>query len=164
MYAIISNTLYWYQSYRGKKIIVARNGQPVDETFEKGESSYTKTVDINDPEIMDIYNVKFYVEYQDERVKDIDVWQVGDKFPSDRPYEIEKGEACIGLFGAVSDGGWNTNGRDDSHKIISLSDCTKYWAEYTYEKKDGIVCSQAIITKKDFTKEGLIQEIVKHRV
>ena len=164
MYAVISENLYWYQHFRGKTIVLARNGQPVDESFQKKGGIFQKIVNINDPEIKDIYNVKYYVEYSDNTVKDTIIWQIGDGFHVDRPYNIEKGEACIGVFGAVSVGGWNTNGRDESHKIIRLSDCTKFFVEYSYEKIDFILCSEPVIERVELSMENLIEAVKKHRV
>lgn len=164
MYAVINGYLYWYQHFRGKTIVLARNGQPVDESFQDKGGFYQKIVEKNDSEIKDIYNVKYYVEYSDSTVKDTNIWEIGDGFQADRPYMIENGDACIGIFGAVSGNGWNTNGRDESFKIISLSKCTKFYAEYSFEKKDFNICSENITEKIELSKDELIETIKKHRV
>lgn len=164
MYAVINNNLYWYQHFRGKTIVLARKGQPVDYTFEEKGDVFQKIVNIDDTEISDVYNVKFYVGYKDCLVENNDIWEVGDGFPSSRPYRIENGEACIGTIGAVSGNGWETNGRDESYKIIQLSDCSSFSAEYEYSKKDGVVCSEPVKQKIELSREELITLILTHRV
>ena len=165
MYALINNSLYWYQRFRGKNIIIARNGQPVDDSFvSSGEGIFKKEVDTNSSDISDIYNVHFYVMYKDEAYPEQDTWAIGDGVSSDRPYRIEDGEVCISGFGAVSGNGWTTNGRDESSKIIRLSDCSKFWVEYKYTKKDGVMCSPEQVDKQEVSKEELVRKIVEHRV
>lgn len=164
MYAIINDNLYWYQRYRGRSIVLARKGQPVDVTFEKIDGVFRKDVNIGDTDIRDVYNIHFYVKYRDNIIDNNDIWAVGDGFQTSTPYKIEDGEACIGIFGAVSGNGWETNGRDYSHKIIKFSACSKFFAEYEYIKKDNNICTEPIMYKTELTKEELIKLVLRHRV
>jgi len=164
MYALINDNLYWYQRYRGRSIVLARKGQPVDVTYEEIDGVFRKDVNISDTDIRDVYNIHFYVEYRDNIIDNNDIWQVGDGFQTFTPYKIEDGEACIGIFGAVSGNGWETNGRDFSHKIIKLSACTGFWAEYDFKKKDNIICTEPILYKIELSREELIKLIVQHRI
>lgn len=96
--------------------------------------------------------------YKDEAYTEQDTWAIGDGVSSERPYSIEDGEACISAFGAVSSNGWTTNGRDESSKIIRLSDCSKYFVEYKYTKKDGVLCNPEQVDRQEVSQEELIKK------
>lgn len=111
----------------------------------------------------DIYDINFWIDYKDDYFTEQNEWYVAEDNPCDRKYRLEDGELCLNVFGSASEKGWHSLGREDSYKIIDLDDCSAYFVEYGYQKKNGKLLENPLIIRQKVEKSLFVELIKQYR-
>ena len=169
MYIKYDGKIYYhsYPNIANKRYAITHNIEKLTEGFEKQYDYYKKIVCDDDPNIQDVYDIDFYVDYVDEKqtmklMRDVTRWCVNDNRPCYQQPEIEKDELGIQGMGMNDTDGWKTYDRGASSKIIHLSDCTGFIVKYTYTVKDGCKLTEELIEEVNMTSEEFKNEMIRH--
>ena len=168
MYIKYNNKLYSYRNLIECKKIVTRIEEKSDGDFYKNRSVWVKIIEETDPNIQDVYDINFYVDYIDEKqtmklMRGVTRWCVNDNRPMHKAPEIEKDEIGIQGPGMNSTDGWVVYDQGASSKIIHLSDCTGFIVEYKYTVKDGKVLEEKLVEEVRMNAEEFKAEMIKYR-
>ncbi|MBQ2745694.1 MAG: hypothetical protein IJF37_08815 [Lachnospiraceae bacterium] len=170
MFLKYANKLYEviYCCLVDKDVISTYCKEKTDNTFYSVSDYYAKDFVITDPDIQDIYDINFYVDYIDEKqtmklMRGVTRWCVNDNRPMHKAPEIEKDELGIQGPGMNSTDGWVVYDQGASSKIIHLSDCTGFIVEYKYTVKDGKVLEKKLVEEVRMNAEEFKAEMIKHR-
>ncbi|WP_026490314.1 hypothetical protein [Butyrivibrio sp. XBB1001] len=165
MFAVMNELLYRYNEFMGNAKLFTFDNSKVDDSFSLNSNGcYVKEITSKDSSLTDIYDIDFLVSYEDAYIRDEKMWYILEDNRSDRPYSIDKDEICLNVFGSCDEGGWKSLGREDSYKIISLSDCSAFFVDYVYEKKEGEILDKQITQRCEVSKEEFVGLIKQHRV
>ena len=158
MFALVNGEIYRYEEFRGEVYLLTFDYNKACDGFKPFKhGSFKKNVTLSDCTITDVYSLKYYVEYMDSYIKDTKEWYLYEDNQSDRPYSIDKDEICLNVFGSCDEGGWKSLGREDSYKIISLSDCSAFFVDYIYKKREGEILDKQITQRCAVSKEEFVR-------
>ena len=148
--------------------LITRCESKIDKSFLKTTRSYYKIISQDDPNIQDVYDINFYVDYIEEKqtmklMRGVTRWCVNDNRPMHKAPEIEKDELGIQGPGMNSTDGWVVYDQGASSKIIHLSDCTGFIVEYKYTVKDGKVLEEKLVEEVRMNAEEFKAEMIKYR-
>ena len=166
MFIKYKNILYSYLEDDNE--ILTYDESKIDDDFEEDDGIYFKGIEEDDPNIHNVYEIDFYVDYVDEKqtmklMRDVTRWCVNDNRPCYQQPEIEKDELGIQGMGMNDTDGWKTYDRGASSKIIHLSDCTGFIVKYTYTVKDGRKLAEKLIEEVNMTSEEFKNEMIRHK-
>lgn len=120
-------------SVRGKEatLLTYDQGKSVD-GFEPKRDYFTKTVNVDDPNLVSIYDPHFYVKYKD-CIEETELWLVDEIGLKD----IENNEVIITVSHDAKDESWIQYDKGAALKKININDCTEYLIEKKYIKQNG---------------------------
>lgn len=104
--------------------------------FEPKNDYYKKNITFDDPMLEAIYDIYYYVKYKD-CAEEKDVWYADEGQATGLTSNVENGEITINVANAPKDGSWIQYERGFATKRVSLSDCTEFFVEKKYIKRNG---------------------------
>ena len=124
-------------SVRGKEatLLTYDQGKSVD-GFEPKRNYFKKTVNIDDPNLVSIYDLHFYVKYKD-CIEAAELWLVDEVRAVGLKESIENNEVIIDVSHNAKDESWIQYDKGAASKKININDCTEYLVEKTYIKQNG---------------------------
>ena len=149
MCAVYKGTLYWLSYGEYTVEIVTRNTSKTDETFSERKGVYFKVIDEND--LMDIFSVRFYVDY-DTGISDTPhIWTI------DNGMSNPAKDRLLLRFGKGFLPGWEIEEKNICTKTIGFDDVRDIKISITYEKKDGQTMAPPYVDERVITKEEMIE-------
>ncbi len=183
MFIRYKNMVYRYIQRRNE-LVTARK-EKVDDTFLQDGSIFFKQIDTMDQDIQDMYEIDFFVVYNDtsETVKEAakyvyegtnmpessqraikeGIWCVNEGIPRYRFPILEENEVGLGLDQVSHSDDWVMDDRSSCSKIVDLYDCSEYIVRYTYSFKDGVQLPEAEVVEVKMEAEAFKEEMLKHR-
>lgn len=152
MYIRYDNKLYSYRNLRDCNKIVTRKVEKSNETFYKHRSVWVKVIENIDKNIEDIFDLKFYVE-----------WDSGiENTPSEWYVQHSKGiilDNKMKLYFAQGHlPGWNVEEKTICSNIIDINEVEKYIVQYEYFVKKGRKLEEKEIDRQYVIKEEFIEK------
>ena len=145
MYIRYNNFEYGYRNLPECKKIVTRKEEKSDETFYKNREVWVKIIEETDPNIQDIFDIKFYVTWDSKLENVITKWSIHtwDYFS----------DGSINLYheGHLPD--WRIVEKGISQKCIKASQVEGYAVEYKYIVKDGKKLDEPLIEEREVLRE-----------
>ena len=118
--------------------IVSYDERSEEKGFEAEKDYYVKMIKIEDEDLEELYEKKFYVRYKDI-VEENEIWRVDEGRAVGLIPDIENGIVVIDVPNSPKDDTWIQYERGEAAKQISLKDCTEYMIKTIYSKKAGKV-------------------------
>ena len=168
MYVKYNNELYSYRDLDECKKIVTYKEEKKNNNFYRHRSVWVKVITLDDPNIQDIYDVDFYVNYTDdsETLKKANrqgKWLVNEGRPLYKNPEIENNELGLSLIKQSYSSDWVMDDRCSCSKIVDLYDCSDYTVVYTYIFKNGQPLNEKEVVEISMTAEEFKQEMIKYK-
>lgn len=189
MYAIYDNTLYHMVKKAGRYNLVTRNPEKTDSSFSPRLEVFVKEIAADDPKLLEMYDVEFYVVYHDDsetmkqalkhlnslREKGIapekgfienvidHVWCVTEN----RAYQderIENDEVTLITDGSSHSEDWKQVDKFLCSKQVSIYDCEKLFVRYLYSMRGGKTTAEKELAESIMTPEDFKAEMLKYRV
>lgn len=109
------------------------------EGFEPKRDYFKKIVQLDDPVLAELYEIRYWVKYTDS-VETKDLWLVDEGRSVGLSAFLENDEIIIDVTHDAKDDSWMQYDKGAAAKKISLCDCTDCFIEKIYKKrKDRIV-------------------------
>lgn len=185
-YIKYGNNIYELIHHRllDRKLITTYHKVKTDDSFYMISDYYAKDYEIGDENIQDIYEIDFFVVYNDtsETVKEAakyvyegtrmpessqraikeGIWCVNEGIPRYRAPILEENEVGLGLDQVSHSDDWVMDDRSSCSKIVNLYDCSGYIVRYTYSFKDGVQLPEAEVVEVKMEAEAFKEEMLKH--
>lgn len=113
------------------------------ESFEPKRDYFKKNVNLDDPDLSEIYDIHFYVKCNDS-VEDTDIWLVDESRAVGLKANAEDNEVVIDVPHDAKNGSWISYEKGAAAKKIRLGDCEEYIVEKNYLKRDGKTVNELI--------------------
>lgn len=131
--------------------------------FEPKRDYFKKTVNIDDPKLVSIYDLHFYVRYKDS-VEKTELWLVDEGRAVGLDENIENNEVVIDIPNDAPDESWTQYDKGAASKIIDLHDCTEFLVEKKFIKQNGRlvngVAKKTSVTLTEFKKTFIMHKRV----
>ena len=121
---------YSYSANSGERTIVTENKEKAYPEFEYEEDDEVFYKDVSEEELSDIFDIRFFVEYDTQLPHTPLMW---DLFPEDFS---ENGVYLVFAKGHLPN--WEITDKYICRKLISYKEITKCEVVYEYKKKDGV--------------------------
>ena len=131
------------------------------EGFEAERDYFKKTLDINDSRLSAIYDIHFYVKYNDS-VEDADIWMVNEDRAVGLKENIENNEVIIDVAHDAKDESWTQYEKGAAAKRINLDNCDEYIVVKKYVKRNERLVD-SLIEKSSVTLNVFKNSIVINR-
>lgn len=131
------------------------------EGFEAERDYFKKTLDINDSRLSAIYDIHFYVKYNDS-VEDADIWMVNEDRAVGLKENIENNEVIIDVAHDAKDKSWIQYEKGAAAKRINLDNCDEYIVVKIYVKRNERLVDN-LIEKSSVTLNVFKNSIVINR-
>lgn len=154
--------------FGGKPVISTYFEEKTDNTFSEFSDYYAKELKPDDADVRNIYDVDFYVVYHDtSRTTDMNVkkqctWCVNEDHAGHYA-SIENDEVSIVLDGESYSEDWVRADRGLCSKTVSIYDCEKLRARYTYSVRDGKKLDKDEVVEVTMRPEAFKAEMLKYR-
>lgn len=184
LYRLIKSSLY----FDGKPAIATDFKEKTDASFSEASDYFIKKFDPDDPKIQDIFDVDFFVVYDDksetvlkksaelnaeiERGGNADdeerdavfrhIWSANGGAPILNPPKIANNEVEIILGGKTYSDDWIEFERGWCYKAVNIYDCERLFVRCTYTVRGGKKFAEKEITEVDFTPEEFKKEKLKY--
>ena len=144
--------------------IVTYEKRSEEERIEAKRDYYVKRIKIEDEDLEELYEKKFYVRYKDS-VEENEIWKI--LYGTDLEMDIQRGIVVITLRSMRNDNKWKIVEKGVSEKQISLKDCTEYIIKNVYSKKAGKVVDKleeiVSVSEEEFKKAMLEYNRIEYR-
>lgn len=169
-----------------KKIISTYFREKTDSTFFEISDYYAKDYEADDKNIIDVYDVDFFVKYVDEsdtikhaatylegkyrlgseteRAVVEGIWLVNEGRPLYRTPKIEDSEVGLWLHQQSCSEDWVMDDRCSCSKIVDIHECSKLTVRYTYSVKNGTPLTEKEVVEVDMEPEDFTSEMLKYRI
>lgn len=124
-------------------VLVTYQKKKATEGFAQKRNYYKKKININDEGLTDLYDIHFYVQYNDIK-EGYKRWLVDEGRAIGINGSIEKNEVIIDISHDSKHSSWIQYNKGAAAKKIKLDDCDGFIVEKEYIKQDG-----KIITKTE---------------
>lgn len=124
-------------------VLVTYQKKKATEGFAQKRNYYKKKININDEGLTDLYDIHFYVQYNDIK-EGYKRWLVDEGRAIGINGSIEKNEVIIDISHDSKHSSWIQYDKGAAAKKIKLDDCDGFIVEKEYIKQDG-----KIITKTE---------------
>lgn len=124
--AVRNNEAYLSTLYPNKAIGV----------FEPERDYFFKTISIDDPKLVSIYDFHFYVRYKDS-IEKTELWLVDEERDVCDKQNVENNEVVIDVIHDAQDESWTQSDKGAAMKKINLHDCTEFLVEKKFIKQNG---------------------------
>ena len=104
--------------------------------FEPKRDYFIKQVPFDDPDLISIYDLHFWVKYNDN-VEENELWLVDEGRAVGAAPNIEEEKVVIDVNHDSREALWEQYDKGAASKTISLSDCEEFIVEKKYIKKNG---------------------------
>lgn len=108
----------------------------VIEGFEPKNDYYKKNVSFDDSMLKAVYDIYYYVKYKD-CVEENDIWYADEGQATGLMSNVENGEITINVANSPKDQSWIPYERGFATKRVNLSECTEFFVEKKYMKRNG---------------------------
>ncbi len=155
MYINYNKKVYGYRKVIDCKKIVTKIEEKSDGDFYKHGSSWVKVIDETDPNIQDIYDVKFYIKW-DSHLKNVTKkWHIEtcNYFP----------EGIVRLCHEGYLPGWKIIEKGLSEIYLKPSKIEGYSVEYIYVVKDGKKLSEPLVIEQKLDMQEFDELIEMYR-
>ena len=129
--------------------------------FEPKRDYFKKTVNIDDPKLVSIYDLHFYVRYKDS-VEKTELWLVDEGRFVCHNQNVENNEVVIDVPHDAQDESWTQYDKGAALKKINLHDCTEFLVEKKFIKQNGRLVN-GIIERKSVTLTEFKNSIIMNR-
>lgn len=129
--------------------------------FAPEKDYFKKTVNLHDSNLSTIYDIHFYVKYNDS-VEDINIWLVDENRAVGVKGNVENNEVIIDVSHNAKDDSWIQYEKGAAAKKINLGDCEEYIVEKKYFKRNDRIVNE-IIEKSSVTLNVFRNLMIKNR-
>lgn len=141
-------------------VLVTFNNNKKLEGFEPKIDYFRKVVQINDPMLVSLYEIYYWVLYRDS-VETLELWKIDAGGFGLNP-DIENEEVIIGVNHAPKDKSWTQYERGASAKRIKLADCDGFFVEKKFFKRNGKIVNN-VVEKSSVTLNTLKNSMIMNR-
>ena len=144
--------------------IVTYEERTEEEGFEAKRDYYVKRIKIEDEDLEELYEKKFYVRYKDS-ITENEIWEP--TYGTGLEMDISRGIVVISvsiLYNSPKDETWKIYEKGEAAKQISLKDCTEYMIKTVYSKKAGKVVDkleEIISVSEEEFKKAMLKNSVR---
>ncbi len=140
--------------------LITYNVNKKTEGFENKRDYYKKSISIDDPDLERIYDIHFFVRYND-CAESKDYWCVDEGRAIGANPDIELGRVVIDIDHDSKDSTWIQYDKGAAYKIIGLDECKEYFIEKRYIKKNGVRSKE--IETMSVSKETFKKSMIMNR-
>ena len=141
-------------------VLVTFNNNKKLEGFEPKKNYFRKLVQIDDPMLVSLYEIYYWVLYRDS-VETLELWEIDAGGFGLNP-DIENEEVIIGVNHAPKDKSWTQYERGVSAKRIKLADCDGFFVEKKFFKRNGKIVNN-VVEKSSVTLNTLKNSMIMNR-
>ena len=155
MYIKYNDKLYSYRNLVECKKIVTRIEEKSDGDFYKNRSVWVKIIGETDPNIQDIYDVKFYIKWDSQLESVITKWHIEtcDYFTD--------GSVRLCHEGYLP--GWKIVEKGLSETYLKAEKIEGYSVEYKYVVKDGKKLDEPLVVEKEVDRQEFDELVEMYR-
>jgi hypothetical protein len=162
MVAKYNGQLYIANKVNDKIYIITKFKDKAIDGFQTKHNDFYKQIKIDDERLTDLYDVHFFVDYNDSIEKET-FWCIDENRPIGLIALIENDEATITIDHFALDDSWITYDKYAASKIININDCFGWYIYKTYYKKNGNCFNDIYKEKQNVTIKELKENIIKYR-
>ena len=133
----------FYEAYFLKDKITLKSPIEIKEWEEYRGEWYKHSIDINDEDLTDLFDIYYMVEYHDA-IEPKTTWCVNLERPVFITGNPTNYEVVIDIDHFAKDDSWQNYEKYAAAKIIKLQDCKKCFTQTVYQKKDNILCNDTV--------------------
>ena len=155
MYIKYNDKLYSYRNLVECKKIVTRIEEKSDGDFYKNRSVWVKIIGETDPNIQDIYDVKFYIKWDSQLESVITKWHIEtcDYFTDGNVRLCHEGYLP----------GWKIVEKGLSETYLKAEKIEGYSVEYKYVVKDGKKLDEPLVVEKEVDRQEFDELVEMYR-
>ncbi len=157
MFINYNNTLYDSLNEKTHLVIITRVESKIDEQFLKSRKSYYKEISTDDTNIQDIFDVKFYLDWDSHFERVDKTWEISTQI------NHLVGEQVLLEFVKGQLPGWKLEEQIICSKYVDINECENFTAVYTYDTKDGQRLENPLKVEEKLTKEKFIEKVIQYR-
>ena len=131
------------------------------EGFEPKRDYFRKVVQIDDPMLVSLYEIHYWVLYRDS-IETSELWEVDEGRSVGFVPDIENEEVIIDVAHVPKDKSWTQYERDASAKKIKLADCDGFFVEKKFYKRNGKIVNN-VVEKYSVTLNTLKNSMIMNR-
>lgn len=184
LYRLIKSSLY----FDGKPAIATDFKEKTDETFSAVSDYFLKIFDPDDPKIEDIFDVDYFVVYDDKsetvarKLAELNdeikrgetvgedeydaifrhIWSANGGAPISDPPSIKSNEVELILGGKSCSDDWIEFERGWLYKAVNIYDCERLFVRYTYTVRGGKKLAEKEVVETTFSPEEFKKEKLKY--
>ena len=136
MIAEYQGNIYFASEHKDHISLVTDDPLKKTDGFEPKRDYFIKQVPFDDPDLISIYNLHFWVRYHDN-VEENELWLVDEGRYVGIVPNIEEGKVVIDVNHDRKDKTWRQYDKGAASKIINLKDCEEFIIEKIFYKKNG---------------------------
>lgn len=141
-------------------VLVTFNNNKKLEGFEPKRDYFRKVVQIDDPMLVSLYEIHYWVLYRDS-VETLELWEVDAGGLGLNP-DIENEEVIIDVAHDAKDDSWIQYEKGISVKKIKLADCDGFFVEKKFFKRNGKIVNN-VVEKSSVTLNTLKNSMIMNR-
>lgn len=161
MIAEYKENVYIASIQNNQVVLVTFNNNKKLEGFEPKRDYFRKVVQIDDPMLISLYEIHYWVLYRDS-VEPLELWKVDEEKAIGLDVDIENEEVVINVNHAPKDKSWTQYERGASEKKIKLADCDGFFVEKKFFKRNGKIVNN-VIEKSSVTLNTLKNSMIMNR-
>lgn len=131
------------------------------EGFEPKRDYFRKVVQIDDPMLVSLYEIHYWVLYRDS-IETSELWEVDEGRSVGFVPDIENEEVIIDVAHVPKDKSWTQYERGASAKKIKLADCDGFFVEKKFYKRNGKIVNN-VVEKYSVTLNTLKNSMIMNR-
>ena len=160
MIAEYKDNVYIASIQNNQVVLVTFNNNKKLEGFEPKRDYFRKVVQIDDPMLVSLYEIYYWVLYRDS-VETLELWEVDEGGFGLNP-DIENEEVIIGVNHVPKDKSWTQYESGASVKKIKLADCDGFFVEKKFFKRNGKIVNN-VVEKSSVTLNTLKNSMIMNR-
>ena len=142
-------------------ILVTFNNNKKIEGFEPKRDYFRKVVQIDDPMLISLYEIHYWILYRDS-VETSELWRVDEGRAVGLVPNIENEEVVIDVEHDAKDDSWIQYEKGLSAKKIKLADCDGFFVEKKFFKRNGKIVNN-VVEKSSVTLNTLKNSMIMNR-
>lgn len=131
------------------------------EGFEPKRDYFRKVVQIDDPMLVSLYEIHYWVLYRDS-IETSELWEVDEGRSVGFVPDIENEEVIIDVAHVPKDKSWILYEKGASAKKIKLADCDGFFVEKKFFKRNGKIVNN-VVEKSSVTLNTLKNSMIMNR-
>lgn len=160
MIAEYKDNVYIASIQDNQVVLVTFNNNKKLEGFEPKRDYFRKVVQIDDPMLVSLYEIHYWVLYRDS-VETLELWEVDAGGLGLNP-DIENEEVIIDVAHDAKDDSWIQYEKGISVKKIKLADCDGFFVEKKFFKRNGKIVNN-VVEKSSVTLNTLKNSMIMNR-